>query len=67
MQHLTSLILGVLIALYGLLNAFAGFSQLKAKEIQVWAAWRLLEKLCQIFKIDRLYAIQLCYGFLIMA
>jgi hypothetical protein len=41
-MHPLSLIAGALICLYGILNAFAGFSQLKAKEIQPWSAWLML-------------------------
>ncbi len=36
------IIAGLLVGLYGLLNAFAGFSQLKARKIQAWSAWLML-------------------------
>ena len=38
-MQILSLISAVFTALYGILNAFAGFSQLKAKKIQPWSAW----------------------------
>lgn len=36
------LISGTLTCLYGILNAFAGLSQLKVKEIRTWSAWFML-------------------------
>jgi hypothetical protein len=37
-----ALIAGILVGLYGLVNALAGFSQLKAQQIQPWSAWLML-------------------------
>lgn len=37
-----SLISGSLTALYGILNTFAGVSQLKARMIQPWSAWCMM-------------------------
>jgi hypothetical protein len=42
MQHLLPFILGASICLFGILNAFAGFSQLQAKKIQTWSAWLMI-------------------------
>ncbi len=39
MQNLATFIAIPLISLYGGLNAYAGFSQLKGKEIPSWSAW----------------------------
>lgn len=41
-RYLLSFISAVLVGLYGLLNAYAGISQLKAKSIQAWSAWLML-------------------------
>lgn len=36
------IISGAITCMYGLLNAVAGFSQMKAKKIQPWSAWLML-------------------------
>jgi uncharacterized membrane-anchored protein len=36
------IISGIITALYGILNTFAGVTQLKVKKIQTWAAWLMV-------------------------
>jgi len=49
MENLPLILTSVLIGLYGVLNAFAGFSQLKQDKIPIWSAALMLASGLLIF------------------